>query len=559
MLGPNLRKVSVVLAFGLLTPAAASACPFCNAQTKTLSEELDSSDAVVVAKLVKGPSKEAIAAGDVDAESLFEIVQVLKGADILGKTRQIKVLYFGQQPAGTQFLVFGIDPKKVQWAAPNALSPRAVKYVSQLAKLPKNGADRLAFFQEYLEDAESLLAGDAYDEFARAPYAEVKELKSRMHHDRLLEWIKNPEVPASRRRLYLTMLGVCGGPDDIGVLEEMIKSSDRQVRTALDALVACYLILKGPDGMTLVEDLFLKNKEAEYTDTYAAIMALRFLGQETTAVPKPRLLAGLRAMLDRPQLADLVIPDLARWQDWSAMDKLVDLFKKADEESSWVKVPVVNYLRACPKPQAKVYLDELAKLDPESVKRANSFFPFGGGAVSSGNEASTAANSAGADKASTAGNADDKDKTAKQPLVPAPDTSSPSKKNGGKSSQGAGASGSQGNGKSPKPGQTSAADPVPVVPALFGAVVAMADEQDANPAAEKSPPISRQASVAQQASKAENNDVKQVATRLSSPIASRSASAIIKQPAANRWQVVSVTLGAAVAMFALMFTILRGT
>ncbi|HWB10940.1 MAG TPA: hypothetical protein VG826_17060 [Pirellulales bacterium] len=547
MIWPNLRNLSIVLTFWLLTPAAAYACPFCNAQTKTLSEELDSSDAVVVAKLVKGPSKEAIAAGDANAESLFEIVQVVKGAEILGKTRQIRVLYFGQQPAGTQFLVFGIDPKKVQWATPNALSPRAVKYVLQLTKLPKNGADRLAFFQEYLEDPESLLATDAYDEFARAPYAEVKELKDRMHQDRLLGWIKNPDVPASRRRLYLTMLGVCGGPDDVGVLEEMIKSTDRQVRTALDALVACYLVLKGPDGMALVEDLFLKNKEAEYTDTYAAIMALRFLGQETTAVPKTRLLVGLRAMLDRPQLADLVIPDLARWQDWSAMDKLVELFKTADEESSWVKVPVVNYLRACPKPEAKVYLEELAKLDPESVKRANSFFPFGGVAASSGNDTSS---SGGTEKAGASGS------TAKQPLVPAPDTSSPKKEDGGEPSKGAGASGSAGKGKSPEPGKTSASDPVPVVPALIGAVVAMADEQ--NSAAEESPSAAKETSVAKQATKTENKGTTQVATRLSSPIATRSDLAASKQPAANRWQVVSVTLGAAVAVFGLMFTILRG-
>ncbi|MEX2111857.1 MAG: hypothetical protein WD845_01645, partial [Pirellulales bacterium] len=41
-------------------------------------------------------------------------------------------------------------------------------------------------------------------------------------------------------------------------------------------------------------------------------------------------------------------------------------------------VPVVNYLRACPLPQAKERLDELAELDPETVKRANSFFPFAG-------------------------------------------------------------------------------------------------------------------------------------------------------------------------------------
>jgi hypothetical protein len=72
-----------------------------------------------------------------------------------------------------------------------------------------------------------------------------------------------------------------------------------------------------------------------------------------------------------------VIPDLARWQDWSVMDRLVKLFKNADDDSIWVRVPVINYLRACPLPEAKQHIEELAKIDPEAVKRASQFFPIG--------------------------------------------------------------------------------------------------------------------------------------------------------------------------------------
>ena len=92
-------------------------------------------------------------------------------------------------------------------------------------------------------------------------------------------------------------------------------------------------------------------------------------------------------MLDRPQLADLVIPDLARWEDWSVMDRLVELFKNANDESSWVRVPVVNYLRACPLPKAKEQIDELAKIDPDTVKRANTFFPLAGAPAGSADNA----------------------------------------------------------------------------------------------------------------------------------------------------------------------------
>jgi hypothetical protein len=156
----------------------------------------------------------------------------------------------------------------------------------------------------------------------------------------------------------------------------LLKSEDRKNKAGLDAMIACYLTLKGPEGMPLIEDLFLKNQKAEYADTYAAIMALRFHGTEATIIPKERLLKGLHHMLDRPQLADLVIPDLARWEDWTVMPRLVKLFKEADEKTSWVRVPVVNYLRACPKPEAKEYIKELEKVDPAAVKRANTFFPF---------------------------------------------------------------------------------------------------------------------------------------------------------------------------------------
>src|SRR5690606_21637677 len=119
-------------------------------------------------------------------------------------TKQIEVLYFGQDEGKPEFLITAIDPQSLSWATPIGLSERAGEYVRKLSSLPEAGADRLAFFQEHFEDPDPLLANDAYDEFAKAPYADVKDLKDRMHHDKLLTWIQDSEVTASRRRLYLT-------------------------------------------------------------------------------------------------------------------------------------------------------------------------------------------------------------------------------------------------------------------------------------------------------------------------------------------------------------------
>jgi hypothetical protein len=274
----------------------------------------------------------------------------------------------------------GVNPPKISWSTPLAVSDRAVKYLHQIVKLPHSnttdgGDERLVFFQDYLEDADAELAGDAYNEFARAPYAQIKALKPHLKHDQIVAWINDPAVPATRRRLYLVMLGVCGDERDVPMLEGFLRSDDRKQKAGLDMIVSSYLLLRGEAGLPLVEELFLANKKADYTDTYATIMALRFHANDFDTVKRPALVKSLHALLDRPELADLVIPDLAKWEDWEVIDKLFDLYKNADPKSSWVRVPVVNYLRTCPLPKAKKLLEECERIDPAAVKRAKTFFP----------------------------------------------------------------------------------------------------------------------------------------------------------------------------------------
>ena len=195
-----------------------------------------------------------------------------------------------------------------------------------------------------------------------------------MDHDQLIEWIRDPEMSTDRKRLYLTMLGVCGDEKDLPLLEEMLRSTQKSTRGGLDALIACYLTLAGERGLPLINELFLANKKSPYADTYAAIMAIRFHGTEGNVIPRSALVESLHHVLERKDLADLVIPDLARWSDWSQIDRLTKLFINADADNNWVRVPVVNYLRACPLPEAKEALKKLEEIDPESVRRANTFF-----------------------------------------------------------------------------------------------------------------------------------------------------------------------------------------
>ena len=378
--------MALAAAFVAGVQPAARACPFCSAVSLTFAQEIAQSQAAVVARLVEPPPAGALqprADGPLP-KGKFEVVEVLKGADLVAvaghagpDATPIETIMLEEKPVGTLYLLMGVEPPALVWSSPIRVSDRAVDYLRALATLPEKGADRLAFFQQHLEDEDETLARDAYDEFAVAPYPDVQALGPRMDAKKLLEWIESPKVQANRRRLYATMLGVCGSPDDAARIERILVGDDlgpdqAEIRSGLDALIACYVTLRGPEGLDLIDRLFLRrgDRDVPFAETYAAVMALRFLGEESSIAPRERVLESLRILLEEPKLADLVIADLARWQDWSAIDTLVGLFKTAQADNIFVREPIVNYLRACPLPEAAAAVKELEAIDPEAVRRA---------------------------------------------------------------------------------------------------------------------------------------------------------------------------------------------
>jgi hypothetical protein len=350
--------------------------------TRTLSEEIATMDAVVIARLEQlpdSPQDPTSTAKQATPTAIFTIVRVLKGDTAIGQQKTLTTVFLGDGQRGDKYLVMAVDPTELTWSTPLKLHDRQQQYLLDLVGLPPAGVARLAFFQQYLEDSDALLSRDAYEEFARAPYTLVKELQPQLNHDQLVAWIQDPQVTASHRRLYFTLLGVCDDKRDLPMLEERLRSTDAQAKSALDALIACYLTLRGPEGLPLIEELFLarrgSNSGDNYADVYAAIMALRFHGAEGNVIPRQRVLQAFALVLDQPQMADLIIPDLARWQDWSQLDRLVALFKSADPKTTYARLPIINYVRACPLPAAQRALEEFKKIDPEAVKRSLTFFP----------------------------------------------------------------------------------------------------------------------------------------------------------------------------------------
>jgi len=364
------------------TAPQALGCALCGSVQPTLSQEIKGSELAIVAKLVAVPDRMEMKDGELSIATpmaRFEIQEALKGAASIEDTKVIEAPFFGDKPVGGEYLILGTLSPDVVWSPPYALSPRSRKYVSEIVKLPPSGAERLVYFQDFLEDREDLLRNDSGYEFALAPYSALQDLKARMRRGKLVDWVKDPAVVVDHRRLYLTMLGVCGEPGDPAMLETLLQSDNPKFKTSLDSTVACYLTLKRADGLPLIEKLFLNNKQEDFADILAVVSALRFLGQEEHGpIPRDRLIASMRLVLDHPRLADQAIMDLARWKDWSDMDRLVALFNSSDPDTAaWVRIPVINYLRACPLPKAKRYIEQLRKIDANAVQQSETLYAVG--------------------------------------------------------------------------------------------------------------------------------------------------------------------------------------
>ena len=373
LLGLLVCAASPVEASSLVSIANASSnagacCPFCASVGLTFTDQMASKDVVVTAELIEIPEP-----ADDDEElprATFEIIKVFRGKELVKTGMKFKALLIGRYPVGEKFFVMGVDPPRINWTTPMKSSDRVLEYLGKLDDLPEKGADRLEFFQDYFEDEESILAFDAYDEFAKAPYEDLINLKDRMDRERLIKLINKDETSPNRRRLYFTMLGVCGKAEDTEMLEGLLTSGSRRQMRGLEALIACYLNLKGEDGMELIQSEFFENRDCEFTYTMLAMQALRFHAEETDVVPKERIVAAARKVLDNEEARDLVIPDLARWEDWSVMEKLVKIFKNSTDDDSWIRVPIASYLMVCPLPEAKAHLKDLEAIDKSSIARA---------------------------------------------------------------------------------------------------------------------------------------------------------------------------------------------
>jgi hypothetical protein len=370
----------------------APGCPFCPPSQPTLSEKVAESDMVVLVQWVESQSDPNDP--DAGAKTVFQVVDPWRVAkNSQGKTWKKDDLlewpFLRTGKKGDLFLMFGRwQEEKPAWDLPVEISEISFQYVRQAPSPEQTGPERLKYFLRFLEFSDPLLAGDAFSEFSKAPYEDVAALAESLPRAKLRGWLEASETSPVRRGFYGMLLGLCGNEDDAKFLESQVLSRPAadEVRLGHDGMMGGYLLLRKEPALQKLVKAKLGDPSLPTGELYAFLNALRFMWQYgQDRIPAAEQQAALRGFLDREDMAEVVLSDLARAKDWSVLERLTTAYGKSPFETSSAKRRIVQLVLACAKDlaetpeaenarQAKVFLDRIRREEPAVLKAAQSPF-----------------------------------------------------------------------------------------------------------------------------------------------------------------------------------------
>jgi hypothetical protein len=378
-----LRLLALALVAAIWTPLAAEtcACPFCNAEGQTLTKEINLASLVISGTIHKSSGLELGAEGSTE----FVVESVIKRHDILDKElkkrddlggKQILTLarYLGnnEKDQKYKYVVFcdvfkgKIDPYRLMRVkADNDPS----QYLSgALAVKDKPQPERLKFFFKYLDDPEPEISTDAYKEFAYADYKDYEGMAKDLPADKLAAWLQDEKTPTFRFGLYASLLGHAGKTEHAKVLRKLLDDPNRRLNAGVDGILAGYVLLQPKEGWECLCNI-LRDGKKDFTTRYAALRAARFFHDfRSDVVAKKDVTAAVALLLDEPDVADLAIEDLRKWQVWSLAGRILALKDKDSHDIPIIKRSILRYALECPTEEAKAFVVERRKQDPDAVQ-----------------------------------------------------------------------------------------------------------------------------------------------------------------------------------------------
>ena len=271
----NVLTTAVVLA---LTVAIAIpqtfACPSCEFPSLTLAESLAQTDAAILVQWASGKKPTEDSAGN----TTYEVKQILR--NYKGKLKvgdRVTLPRYRASKIGDLFVLMGSQQTTLEWGSPLEVTETAFNYISQAPSPEVPTVKRLEYYAKFLEYSDPMIANDAYGEFANSPYKDVAAVAEKIPREKVRKWVTSPDTPGTRLGLYGLMIGVCGNKDDEEMVRKKIVEKTDEFRLGIDGLMSGYLVLAGDKGLDVIDDSKLKDSDVPFSETYAAMQALRFM------------------------------------------------------------------------------------------------------------------------------------------------------------------------------------------------------------------------------------------------------------------------------------------
>ena len=383
-----LTGLCVAFVLGAATLPVA-ACPFCPSAAMSLAEQLSIAEGTLLVTWASAKPD----TDDKPGSTTFQIQQVIKGIDGVKVGGKVVLNRYRSGKTGEMFLLMGADTgteRGVDWGDPLEVTQTSLKYILESPTPEIDPQERLAYFLKYLENVDPIIANDAFAEFANAQYTDVVALRQKLPREKLREWIVKPETLQVRIGFYGMLLGLCGDETDAKLLEQRILQPAGEFRLGVDGMIGGYLLIRGAAGLEVIERHKFRQKGVPFSETFAAMQALRFMWTYGDGKIAPeRLRESQRVLLDNPNLTDLVIADLARWKDWSIQERLLAMYGKAPYETTQAKRAIIRFMLASTKDlpagkpgatlpvhvvRGQAALAKLRQIDPKLVAEAERFF-----------------------------------------------------------------------------------------------------------------------------------------------------------------------------------------
>jgi len=350
----SLRRFLSAVATGfaiLSAPTAAKACPFCPSAGQTLLGETNQAHLIVFGSLSnaqRDPSEFGKGTTDMDIEVVVKDHDYLKGKKKITLPR-----YVPESKDKSKYLVFceiykgELDPYRGE-AVPT--DSKIAEYLKGAIELKdKDMPTRLKYFFKHFDSPDWSIAGDAFQEFSNAEYKDVHAAAAKMNPDQVLKMLKDPNTSIARYGLLGLILGHCGKQEPHGkALKQFIDDPKVKQATGLDGLLAGYILLDPKDGLAYVAGLIKDTKE-DFLVRYAALRSMRFFWEyREDVLKKSAIVDTIKPLLEQPDIVDLAVEDLRKWQQWELAPKVVELFDRPSHDVSIIQRSIIKYALCAP-------------------------------------------------------------------------------------------------------------------------------------------------------------------------------------------------------------------